>query len=107
MTDRMPRLGGGFTMLKRTVVRLLLFGIPFGLSYWATRPAAPVAANQTLVVCAYPGDRPGELRISLDATGCSESDGSKITAVAPAAVFPTGNIQTLDHAANKPLTIPF
>jgi hypothetical protein len=96
-------------MLKRTVVRLLLFGIPFGLSYWATKPAAPVAGNQNLVVCAYPGDRPGELRISLDPAGCSGSDGSKITAVAPVSVFPAMNApQTReDDAANKPLTIPF
>jgi hypothetical protein len=96
-------------MLKRTVVRLLLFGIPFALSYWATRPVASVAGNQTLEVCAYPGDRPGELRITLDSAGCSKSEGSKITAVAPVSAFPAGNVpQTIeDHAANKSVTIPF
>ena len=26
-------------MLKKTVVRILFFGIGFGLSYWITRPA--------------------------------------------------------------------
>ena len=33
-------------MLKQTVVRLLLFGIPFGLSYWATQ-AGPAASPST------------------------------------------------------------
>jgi hypothetical protein len=95
-------------MLKRTIVRLLLFGIPFGLSYWATRPAAPVAANKTLVLCAYPGDRPGELRINLAPSGCSESDGgSTITGVAPGSLFPAMNIpQTTDHSAKR-TSIPF
>ena len=59
-------------LLKRTVVRLLLFGIPFGLSYLATRPAAAVPAGRAFVVCAYPTDRPGELRISLDPAGCAQ-----------------------------------
>jgi hypothetical protein len=97
-------------MLKRTVVRLLLFGIPFGLSYWATMPAAHVTGNQTLVVCAYPGDRPGELRISLDPAGCLETDGgSKIVGAAPVSIHPAVNIpQTIEnHTATKPLTIPF
>jgi len=60
------------SVMKRTAVRLLLFGIPFGLSYWATRPAPQIASNQAVVVCAYPGDRPGELRIQLGATQCSD-----------------------------------
>ena len=41
-------------MLKLTVVRVLLFGIPFGLSYWVAWPAPQVAPGQTVVVCAYP-----------------------------------------------------
>ena len=97
-------------MLKRTVARLLLFGIPFGLSYWATKPATPVAVNQPLVVCAYPGDRPGELRISLDPAGCSENDGgTKIAGAAPVSVQPAvNNPQTNeDHTVTKPLSIPF
>jgi hypothetical protein len=93
-------------MLKRTIVRLLLFGIPFGLSYWATRPVAPVDANKTLVLCAYPGDRPGELRINLAPAGCPASDGgSTITGVAPG--FPAMNVpRTLDHSAKR-TSIPF
>jgi hypothetical protein len=95
-------------MLKRTVVRLLLFGIPFGLSYWATRPAAPTG-NQTVVICAYPGDRPGELRINLDPSSCSETEGSKITAAAPGSIYPAVNIpQTIEtDSAKKSLNIPF
>ena len=61
-------------MLKRTVVRLLLFGIPLGLSYWVTRPASPVTSERTFVVCAYSGERPGELRISVDSDGCPERE---------------------------------
>jgi hypothetical protein len=57
-------------MLKRTVVRLLLFGIPFGLSYWIAMPTPQIAGEQTVVVCTYPGDRPGELRINLSRGAC-------------------------------------
>jgi hypothetical protein len=96
-------------MLKRTVVRLLLFGIPFGLSYWATRPVAPVAGNQTLVVCAYPGDRPGELRITLNPSGCRESEGGSKVVGAAVSVLPTVNTSKTieDNAATTPLNIPF
>jgi hypothetical protein len=97
-------------MLKRTIVRLLLFGIPFGLSYWATKPAVPVGGNQALVVCAYPGDRPGELRISLDPAACSETDGGPtIAGAAPVSVFPAMNIPqgVGEDAARKSLSISF
>ena len=92
-------------MLKRTVVRLLLFGIPFGLSYWTTRPAP--ARIQTLVVCAYPGDQPGELRINVHPVGCAET-GQRIEG-APVSVFPaiTDGVPTGTHQAGKPLNIPF
>ena len=94
-------------MFKKTVVRLLLFGIPCGLSYWATTPAPSVAGHQRLVVCAYAGDRPGELRISLERAACSESDISK--SAEPGSVFPAVNIpQTIeDHESKKSLHIPF
>ena len=92
-------------MLKRTVARLLLFGIPFGLSYWATRPAP--ARIQNLVVCAYPGDRPGELRISLERAGCSENIGQKIE-VAPVSISPAVTTGDMSHpATGKPLNLPF
>jgi hypothetical protein len=62
-------------MLKRTVVRLLMFGIPFSLSYIATRPAPPappVAPTQTFVICAY-GDQGRELVIAPEKTGCAKA----------------------------------
>jgi hypothetical protein len=96
-------------MLKRTIVRLLLFGIPFGLSYWAAKPAAS-AGNQTLVVCAYPGDRPGELQISLSPAGCSEINGGfTIERAAPVSILPAVNTpQDIgEHAAQKSLSISF
>ena len=78
-------------MLKRSIIRLLLFGIPFGLSYWATRPTAPVSSGppQPFVVCAYPGDKPGELRIRLDTSDCAEGRApGKIRGGSPVSVFP-------------------
>jgi hypothetical protein len=59
-------------MLKRSVVRLLMFGIPFGISYIATRPAPPAQAAQTFVICAY-GDQGRELVIAPVKTGCAKA----------------------------------
>ena len=55
-------------MLKRTVARLLLFGVPFTFAYFGSRPAAKPAARP-FVICAYPD---GEMRISPDASKCDE-----------------------------------
>jgi hypothetical protein len=95
-------------MMKRNVVRLLLFGIPFGLSYWATRPAPPVPQSQPLVVCAFPGDRPGELRIHLDPAACSETQPA-LKGAAPVSIFPaiTSGERSLDRSAKTPLSIGF
>ena len=59
-------------MLKRTVVRLLMFGVPFCLSYVATRPAPSAAPAQTFVICAY-GDHGRELVIAPEKTGCAKA----------------------------------
>jgi hypothetical protein len=59
-------------MLKRTVVRLLMFGVPFSLSYIATRPAPHPAPAQTFVICAY-GDEGRELVIAPEKTGCARA----------------------------------
>jgi hypothetical protein len=62
-------------MLKRTVVRLLMFGIPFSLSYIATRPARPAPpapAAQTFVICVY-GDHGRELVIAPEKAGCAKA----------------------------------
>ena len=59
-------------MVKRTVVRLLMFGIPFGLSYIVTRPAPPAPVAQTFVICAY-GDQGRELVIAPEKTGCAKA----------------------------------
>ena len=60
-------------MLKRTVVRLLMFGIPFCSSYILTRPAPPAAAARTFVICAY-GDRGREIVIATDKSGCEKPE---------------------------------
>jgi len=84
-------------MVKGTVVRLLLFGIPFGLSYWLARPTVSPARPQSFVVCAYPGDQPGELRISLEAAGCSRDPApGKPQTASPVSVFPA--VTTLETA---------
>ncbi len=86
-------------MLKRTVVRLLMFGIPFSLSYIATKPAPPAAAAQTFVICAY-GDQGRELVIAPEKTGCakalpraSESANRRgVISPAPRATKPTNDV---------------
>jgi hypothetical protein len=95
-------------MLKRTVVRLLLFVIPLGLSYWVTRPTPPVTLERTFVVCAYSGDRPGELRISLDSGGCPEREFKLGHETSPAAIVPAGrSIPESSGTGQEPLSIPF
>ena len=59
-------------MLKRTVVRMLMFGVPFCLSYIVTRPARPAAPAQTFVICAY-GDQGRELIIAPEKGGCAKA----------------------------------
>jgi hypothetical protein len=69
----------------------------------------PPGQSPTLVVCAYPGDRPGELRILLDPTACSETRaGSKMEA-APVSIFPaiTTVEKSLDRTTKTPLNIGF
>lgn len=39
-------------MLKRTIARLLLFGIPFTLAYYGARPA-PATSVPTFVICPF------------------------------------------------------
>ena len=95
-------------MLKRTVVRLLLFGIPLGLSYWVTRPTPPVTLERTFVVCAYSGERPGELRISLDSGGCPEREFKLSHETSPAAIVPAArSIPKGPGTGQEPLSIPF
>ena len=60
-------------MLKRMVVRLLMFGIPFSVSYIVTRPAPPAEAARTFVICAY-GDHGREIVLATDKSGCEQSD---------------------------------
>jgi hypothetical protein len=59
-------------MVKRTVVRLLMFGIPFSLSYIATRPGTPPPAAETFVICAY-GNQGRELVIAPEKAGCAKA----------------------------------
>jgi hypothetical protein len=88
-------------MLKQVAVRLLLFGIPFALSYLATRPPTPTGGAKTFVVCTSPGSGPGEVRISLHPDGCPEN-GVDAKAV-PARSIPRRSINPRAEAT----TIPF
>jgi hypothetical protein len=93
-------------LLKRTVVRLLLFGIPFSLAYWATRPAPQKPGGQ-FFVCAYPGDLPGELRIDLDPAVCAET--VQPMSEAPVAVYPAIGIPQPPQSptTGQSINIPF
>jgi hypothetical protein len=70
-------------MVKRMVVRLLMFGIPFSLSYVLTRPATPGVQAQTFVICAY-GDQGREIMISTDKAGCPQTKARPSGWVVPA-----------------------
>jgi hypothetical protein len=96
-------------MFKRIVARVLLFGLPFSAAYLLNRPAPPAAAEEAPVVCVYPGDRPGELRIRLAEEDCSE--GLNISADRepdPARTIPA--VQTPPRGFSvddSPIAIPF
>ena len=89
-------------MLKRIFVRLLLFGIPFGFSYWVARPAPQVVAGRAVVVCAYPGDRPGELRINLNRGGCEDT--SPVEILPAGRSLPNGTGADVDRGS---VNVPF
>jgi hypothetical protein len=60
-------------MLKRTIIRLMLFGIPCCFSYFAMRPA-PTAPQRQFVICAYEGD---QLVIASQPADCAAVSQSK------------------------------
>jgi len=76
-------------MLKRAVVRLLMFGVPFCFSYVVTRPAPSAPPAQTFVICAY-GDQGRELVIATEKAGCAKAlprtseSANRPTAIRPA-----------------------
>ena len=96
-------------MLKRTVIRLLLFGIPFALSYWATRPSAsaPPSPGKPFIVCAYPGDQPGELRFSLDTGPCRERGVTKDEETRERARTIPARRSLSHEPKDAPVTLPF
>lgn len=96
-------------LIKRNVVRLLLFGIPFALSYWVSKPLPQVAQGQTFVVCAYASDRPGELRIALALAGCPEGNSPDAgEGRAPVSVFPAVTAPNVkSHTRAESIHIPF
>jgi hypothetical protein len=61
------------SMLKRTVARLLLFGIPFIGSYFAARPASPVVDRPLEIPVCFSvsqGDQSRGIVIDLDSARC-------------------------------------
>jgi len=68
-------------MLKKTVARMLFFGIGFGLSYWIPRPAAvEIRPN---VECVNSARRNRGLQVKPNGDGCTEDGDSKIKAITP------------------------
>ena len=86
-------------MLKRTVVRLLMFGVPFCLSYVVTRPAPTAPPAQTFVICAY-GDQGRELVIAPEKTGCAKA----LPRASESANWPGVIVPTLENSRPKPYT---
>jgi hypothetical protein len=70
-------------MVKRTVARLLMFGIPFCLSYVLTRPATPVTTSPTFVVCSY-GEQGREIVLATEEAGCARSKAQPSSWIVPA-----------------------
>jgi hypothetical protein len=93
--------------MKRTVVRLLMFGVPFCVSYVASRPAPTAAPTQTFVICAY-GDQGRELVIAPEKTGCAKAlPRASESANRPGIIMPTleqaGPMQRVTKPANDVL----
>ena len=82
-------------MLKRTLARLLMFGIPFCLSYVLTRPAPPVTPSQTFVVCSY-GEQGRKITLATEETGCAKSQAQPSSWIVPAVGQP-------QQGANSPM----
>lgn len=95
-------------MLKRIVARVLLFGVPFTASYVLNRPAPPAETGKIPVVCAYPGDRPGELRIRLAEKDCSEQSLVNVDRRDPARTIPAAqSFPGQDGPSDSAIAIPF
>jgi len=76
-------------MLKRTVARLLLFGVGFLLSYLITRPAPPNPMRR-FVVCGYQdGER--QIVIARDAAACADGAPPPAKSSRPGSVFPANS----------------
>ena len=64
-------------MLKRTVVRLLLFGVPFTMAYYGARPA-PVKHVPTFVLCGFSetSDTGSTIVVAETLSACSVGEGA-------------------------------
>ena len=93
-------------MFKRIVARVLLFGIPFTAAYVFNRPATAEHVKKAPIVCAYPGDRPGELRLTLEQDTCKERTGlHSEVGPRPASVIPA--MQGLPEVSRSPINPSF
>jgi hypothetical protein len=93
-------------MFKRIVARVLLFGIPFTAAYVLNRPTPAEHVRKTPIVCAYPGDRPGELRITLEQDTCKERT-SLQSEVAPHPALAIPATQSFPEAPRSPANPSF
>ena len=62
-------------MLKRTVARLLLFGIPFTMAYYGALPA-PAKSFPTFVICGFPegSDSGRTIVVAETFSACSKTE---------------------------------
>ena len=89
-------------MLKRTVARLLLFGVGFTVSFFATRPS-PQPVGQSFIVCGY---HAAERRIVIaqDPAGCLSGEALQRRVSRPGSIVPSQSgkirIDTLTEAVS-------
>jgi len=85
-------------MLKRAVVRLLLFGVPFTFAYLVSRPALPTPPKPAFVICAYPD---GRMKVAANAAACAAGSAILVPA-AQRRPGPTVQGETADKTVHLP-----
>ena len=79
-------------MLKRSVARLLMFGIGLMLSYFVTHRSAPATVERLIVCVDHSGER--RLLIVRDPADCAERVSPQIRTSRPAVVIPANSWKT-------------
>jgi hypothetical protein len=100
-----------FFMLKRTVARLLLFGIPFTMAYYGARPA-PAKSVPTFVICDFPegSDTGRTIVVAETFSACSELEDRSQNNATQGVIRPAVRMSSEDRNKNirhEPLQFSF